>query len=269
MLPPTSSLTGLPVPPWSGKALRRLGEAIRDNLPLPTSGPTYREVVTHYDDLGVCVLNVIENLDWKTLLPGRQIQLASRAKTIDTLRDKLQRDRATPLGNVQDVAGVRFEAEMTLDEQDAVVASIVQAFEHDPACVHDMRATPHAGYRAVHVWLRLPGGRVEVQVRTHIQGAWANAYEELADVVGRFIRYDDALPDNPDLARVVQSMRGTAVEAAVTLEEARNLAARAAERVGADDPAVAQMVKSLQAIEASYTEATHTLRAMFKKMGLV
>jgi ppGpp synthetase/RelA/SpoT-type nucleotidyltranferase len=110
------------------------------------------------------------------------------------IAEKLIRDHATPLQNVQDFAGVRFEANMTLTEQTVVAEAITDMFEHDRNCIHDLRVTPHSGYRAVHVWLRLPAGRVEIQVRTHLQGEWANAYERHADVLGRGIRYGE-LPE--------------------------------------------------------------------------
>ncbi|MEE1621640.1 hypothetical protein ACQ7DA_10665 [Zafaria sp. J156] len=78
---------------------------------------------------------------------------------------------------------------MTLDEQDGVATAIAGLFGHDPTtCIRDIRQAPHSGYRAVHVWLRIPE-RIEVQVRTHLQGMWANMYESAADVLGREIRY--------------------------------------------------------------------------------
>ena len=54
----------------------------------------------------------------------------------------------------------------------------------------------------MHVWLRFPAGRVEVQIRTRGQSAWANAYEQLADTVGRQIRYGST-HDDPDVQDIV------------------------------------------------------------------
>lgn len=111
-------LKDLAPPAWSKSQLRRLGDSIRDGETAPGNCPSYVEVITWYDDLAVTVQDAIRGLDWASLLVGRPAPVfSSRAKTIDTLRDKLRRDRATPLGNVQDVAGVRFECEMTLEEQ--------------------------------------------------------------------------------------------------------------------------------------------------------
>lgn len=101
---------------------------------------------------------------------------------------------------------MRFEAEMSLGEQRAVAETIALLFEHDPEyAVHDLLSTPHSGYRALHVWLRLPE-RVEVQVRAQLQGAWANLYEEAGDLFGRGIRYRGN-PERPEDQAMVEELK--------------------------------------------------------------
>jgi hypothetical protein len=48
----------------------------------------------------------------------------------------------------------------------------------------------------VHVWLALPAGRVEVQIRTLAQSEWANVYEDFGELVGRGIRYGEVHEDS-------------------------------------------------------------------------
>lgn len=195
--------------PWSLKSLRKLGVCIRDDAEIPAFLPTYDEVMVFYNELAAGTQAEIEGWDWAPLLGDRVREVTSRPKTIDTLREKLQRDHATPLPSVQDIAGVRFEAEMTLDEQDAVVEAIAGHFRRpddpDSCRVRDMRDDPHSGYRAVHLWLRLPA-RVEVQVRTHLQGQWANTYEALADIMGRGIRYGE-FPEEKTSRVIVETLQ--------------------------------------------------------------
>ena len=177
-------------PSWTNNELKRLGVYLRDGV-AKGSFPSYDKVRLHYGLLAADVQERIKAQEWKHLLGRQRLEVTSRAKTLDTLREKLRRDRSTPLSNVQDIAGVRFEAEMSLGEQRAVAETIALLFEHDPEyAVHDLLSTPHSGYRALHVWLRLPE-RVEVQVRTQLQGAWANLYEEAGDLFGRGIRYGE------------------------------------------------------------------------------
>jgi len=187
---------------------------------MPDSLPSYDEVMVFYNELAADAQAKIAGLDWASLLGDRVPEVTSRPKTIDTLRQKLRRDRSTPLSSVQDIAGVRFEAEMTLDEQDAVANAIAGYFVHDlEACTRDLRADPHSGYRAVHLWLRLPG-RVEVQIRTHLQGQWANTYEAVADVLGRGIRYNE-LPEDSQGQRLVEALHKLSKDGIGTLENSR------------------------------------------------
>lgn len=218
--------------PWSMNQLKKLGHCIRDDEPVSPGLPNYDDVMVHYNDVGAEVQEEIRRLDWESLLGDKPYEVTSRAKTIDTLREKLRRERTTPLPNVQDIAGVRFEAEMSLDEQDAVVHAIAGLFDHDPTdCVRDLRRTPHSGYRAVHLWLRLPV-RVEVQVRTHLQGEWANTYERLADVFGRNIRYGD-LPDDGTMREATKSLQQVSLELIKYIEISRNEWNRLAARLNA------------------------------------
>lgn len=215
--------------PWSTSALRKLGVCIRDGVPVPAELPAYSEVMLWYTDLAASVQRALSREDWSSILGSTTFEVTSRPKTIDTLREKLLRDRSTPLQNVQDVAGVRLEAEMTLDQQDAVAQHIALVFEQDPEiAIHDLRSNPHSGYRAVHVWLRLDGtlaaeldGRVEVQVRTHLQSQWANMYESAADTLGREIRYD-GMPSQPEQVQLVEALRALSLDNIASLEHSRN-----------------------------------------------
>lgn len=207
--------------PWTTSELRRLSHHIRDETPAGANHPTYGEVMAWYNDLAALVQKRIAELNWPPLLLERQFEVTSRPKTIDTLRQKLQRDHGTPLQSVQDIAGVRFEAEMSLDEQDAVATAICGAFDHDPdVSIRDLRRHAHSGYRGVHIWLKFPS-RVEVQVRTHLQGQWANMYESAADVLGRGIRYDE-LPEGETDRKVVVGLREMSTIRIARIEKDRN-----------------------------------------------
>lgn len=216
--------------PWGTNKLKKLGACIRDETPIPPSLPSYDEVMVFYNDLAAGTQAKIAGLDWGPLLGDRIPEVTSRPKTIDTLRQKLQREKTTQLPSVQDIAGVRFEAEMTLDEQDAVANAIAGLFDHDLAtCRRDMRDDPHSGYRAVHLWLRLPA-RVEVQIRTHLQGQWANTYEAVADVLGRGIRYNE-MPEDEEAKQLVENLQSLSKNAISLLETGRVKVRRIRDRI--------------------------------------
>ena len=205
--------------PWSKTQLRKLGVSIRDGSPLPQNVPGFDEVIVWYNDLASHVQKRVAELDWTPLLEDRAPEITSRAKTIDTLTDKLRRQPNIGLGAIQDIAGVRFEAEMTLREQDSVADAIAQMFGHDPIspCLKDIRATPHSGYRAVHLWLNLEAP-VEVQIRTHLQGEWANMYEAAGDLFGREIRYNDS-PEDIETRTLVEGLQALSTEEIRYLEQ--------------------------------------------------
>jgi ppGpp synthetase/RelA/SpoT-type nucleotidyltranferase len=114
---------------------------------------------------------------------------------VNTLVDKLRRERTMALTTVQDIAGVRVVLRPDRREQDAVVARLSSRFPS--ARVTDRRATPSHGYRAVHLVVDSGGCLVEIQVRTLLQDVWAQLVERIADRWGRGIRYGQE-PEDPD-----------------------------------------------------------------------
>lgn len=127
------------------------------------------------------------------VLPGSNTYIISgRVKTESTLLQKLRRMGATPISNIQDVSGLRFDSSLTLSEQTKVAEVFRNAFLVEGAKrvdIRDLREDSHSGYRAVHLHIRSELGRAEMQVRTALQSKWANLYEEAADIYGRDIRY--------------------------------------------------------------------------------
>ncbi|AMC63433.1 hypothetical protein RN09_1685 [Mycobacterium tuberculosis variant africanum] len=158
-------------PPWSNNAVRRLGVALRDGVDPPVDCPSYAEVMLWHADLAAEVQDRIEGRSWS----ASELLVTSRAKSQDTLLAKLRRRPYLQLNTIQDIAGVRIDADLLLGEQTRLAREIADHFGADQPAIHDLRDHPHAGYRAVHVWLRLPAGRVEIQIRTILQSLWANS----------------------------------------------------------------------------------------------
>lgn len=187
--------------PWSKGQLKRLGKAMVAGVEVPEDCPSYEHVLDYHDDLAAEIAARIELHDWRNFFEG-DFNLSARPKTRDTLVDKLKRRPPhLALHEVQDIAGIRIDsAQLCLTHQRLAAREVAQYFGHETE-VHDLLATPHSGYRAVHVWVRVPAGRAEVQIRTQAQSAWANTYETLADRVGRGIRYG-----KPHRIAIVQQM---------------------------------------------------------------
>lgn len=241
--------------PWSMNQLRRLGKRIRGGIDTGDQSPSYDEVLAWYDELAAYVVGYLWDVDWSPLLRDRRPQVISRVKTIDTLREKLIRAPNFPLPAIQDIAGVRFEADMSLSEQDAIVTAVSGYFEDlgwNTSAIDYRRDGGHSGYRAVHVVLeRSPVGKVEIQVRTHLQGQWANMYEALADRIGRYIRYDE-LPENPEEREVVKFLQGYSLDTIARLERLKSRVAIMADERDVDGggPALVDHAAEVAALEA-------------------
>ena len=192
--------------PWSKKRLKRLGKALVDGAPIPEGCPSYEEVVVHHDDLAAEIAAMIELHEWDNLFES-ELALSARPKTVDTLVEKLRRRPPyLALHEVQDIAGIRIDsAALCLTHQRAAAQEMADYFGYDSE-VHDLLDDPHSGYRAVHVWVRVPAGRAEIQIRTQAQSAWANTYEALAGIVGRGIRYGED-PITPAAENLVVQMQ--------------------------------------------------------------
>jgi ppGpp synthetase/RelA/SpoT-type nucleotidyltranferase len=184
-------------------AVRRLGEALRGGTEPPTGCPPYPDVMLWHTDLAAEIEAQIDNGSWPLradLPPAWRMsafRVSSRAKTQDTLIEKLRRKTTLQLNAVQDIAGVRIDGDLLLGEQTSLAREFANHFGEDVSAIHDLRNGAHAGYRGVHLCLRMPAGRVEIQIRTALQSLWANAYERLADKLGRGIRYGAPINEVP------------------------------------------------------------------------
>ena len=156
----------------------RLGDRLKGaEVVSPEDAALYHEFRAGADDALAVVTTAI------------RVELAlttsSRLKTLESTVAKLRR-QTIKLSQIGDLAGCRFTVD-NLVEQDRSVGAVANLFaEHR---INDIRETPHAGYRAVHLYVRANGRRIEVQIRTLLQDRWANQCEELARGVGLGLKY--------------------------------------------------------------------------------
>lgn len=202
-------------PSWSKKKLHKLGKALLDGSVPPEGCPTYNEVMLWHHELASEVAGIIDRTAW-TSPDARwgdvQLRVSSRGKTIDTLVQKLQRSNYG-LEDIQDLAGVRVDGDFTLSQQSIFAGLLADRFGVEDKGKKDLRDDPHSGYRAFHLWVRCPAGRIEIQIRTAGQSEWANTYERLGDVLGRGIRYGEPA-DSERFQSATTEAREAASEAA-------------------------------------------------------
>lgn len=202
------------------------------------------------------------------------VHVTHRVKTVETLIDKLR--RGTKLSRMQDVVGIRVVGGLHLGEQDELVAQLIRQFVG--AKVDDRRTRPSYGYRAVHVIPTIDGFSVEIQVRTSLQHAWANATEQLADEWGRSIRYGGSPTgaDEIEITRRGQALScwmevsvcmgdiEVAAEAMATELETRVLAALETQQGVPPSVLIRQILASDPSLNHGVTKATDRLGSVLR-----
>lgn len=235
-----------PVPfSFSASAVDKLGQRLANaSVPSPTDLEMLLAVQRDWSGALDAVLAVVsETLSQSP--PDVRLHITHRVKTVEPIVDKLR--RGTRLSRMQDVVGIRIVGPRGLAQQDDVVKRLAARF--DVVRVDDRRSKPSHGYRAVHLVPEIDRLAVEIQVRTGLQHAWANATERLADQWGRTIRYGEP-PTGMDAAEVAERQRALdhwlrAAEAIASIE-------LAAEEMAADlHPRVADATRRDPALSAA------------------
>ena len=240
---------------YSKNAVHRAGSAWRKGEAFDDS--VIDEFLKHHAKLTSEILAVAEESARSLIIPMEKISsgpvkpqsghcsFAARVKTEDTLVQKLRRMDTTPLHRIQDVSGARFDADVTLSEQE----KIAEIFQNDllnagatTVVIKDMRDEPHSGYRAMHLHINAPAGRGELQIRTALQAHWANTYEVAADIYGRSIRYKEFGETAPEEATESVAMMHVVSGEIGKLEK---LADQVGRRVNAGDRRIAQLEEEI------------------------
>jgi ppGpp synthetase/RelA/SpoT-type nucleotidyltranferase len=173
------------VPTLSNSRVDRAGDAIRAYIDDRLES---RDVLDDWDIIGAYrgvhakPLNAVAaNLRYYAEKHTRAgIVVGQRLKRMYTICDKLTREPALRLSQMQDIGGCRV---VLGDERElrALVADLCTQRRWDIVRQYDYIATPKpvSGYRAYHLVVRKERCLVEVQVRTRPQHGWAELVERV------------------------------------------------------------------------------------------
>lgn len=115
--------------------------------------------------------------------------ISVRAKNLGTIEAKLHRQVTLQLSYMRDLAGCRLVVAHGRKDQECAASEIMETFVACSPKYINRIADPRVGYRAIHLAVNLGITRVEIQIRTKLQHAWAEAMERLGDLAGRDVRY--------------------------------------------------------------------------------
>lgn len=224
--------------PFTKGTVNRIGESLKEGE-LPNVDD-YEMVMDWFDELCNQVLQLaVVEVEQYAQIPGTplpfQIRMpvepSARVKTDDTIADKLIRLK-TELSRVQDLAGCRIDMDCGLDALNEASRRLAQYFEKLGAKVatKNYLKEPQQGYRAIHLHLTFPAGRVELQLRTLAQARWANLNEVIGDKFGRQHRYGELTNESNPLYLELVGHAQEVSKSIQSIEEKKTRVLRKAEK---------------------------------------
>lgn len=218
-------------PEYSANKLKKLGKALVQGEDVANSELMKSFMVQHvnltneYTKLLYGVVSKAPDFlypDQFTPFSNWGLEISSRVKSEDTMREKLARSGQHDLSRMRDVSGLRIQGDISRRNQYLLTEKIVGVLESfGLECkLIDRIQEPVQGYRALHIEVNAPAGRTEIQIRTRLQSLWANVSEYAADFFGREIRY--SVPSNPE-AREFSDVLKTLSERHSGVEDSWNL----------------------------------------------
>ena len=145
---------------------------------------------------------------------GLDLDLSRRLKRLPTIEDKLRRLPLMDLSSMQDVGGCRAVLNTQEEVQQVVDRFVANSLKRNkkPDKIKDYVAQPQdSGYRAVHIYTRYHGRRIEVQLRTREQDGWAKIVEDMTSKTGIDFKSGDGPDEVHELLRSLSelgSLRG-------------------------------------------------------------
>ncbi|MDF2995821.1 MAG: hypothetical protein K0R27_1458 [Xanthobacteraceae bacterium] len=201
---------GFPKFEFSKKQVSRAGDALREAIVwAPDAEDDVREIFkianswrdSHLYPMAVMRRALIGHLA-RAKVKGLT---AARIKRMPSIRKKL-RKRPIKLDDIQDLAGCRAILN-SIEDVNSLIQQISLTFPHRATRPDDYIAAPKKdGYRSYHIVFRFTAGadpdaaifegrKVEVQIRTRIQHAWATAVEAVGLFLGEDIKGGGGKPE--------------------------------------------------------------------------
>ena len=171
----------------SGEVLRR-AQASRGSVPSNEEVREAREVIEAYRSAHAAPLHAAYmGLRSCLTTEGLALDASRRLKRLPTIEDKLRRLPTMDLSTMQDIGGCRAVLNTQEQVQRVVERFCANSLKRNRRAdrIRDYVAEPQtSGYRAIHIYTRYHGRRIEVQLRTREQDSWAKIVEDLTSKTG-------------------------------------------------------------------------------------
>jgi len=175
---------------FSKKRVRKAGEILRSMSITPDQIEEVAEALTIAENWRACHSYALQRatmgLRSRVMTStGERGDVSQRLKRIVTIIDKLHREPTMKLDTMRDIAGCRAVVP-TVGAVRLVQRQWQKSFQADRILrVNDYIKSPRSsGYRAVHLYVIYDDLPVEVQIRSHLQHAWAITLEQIGGRLG-------------------------------------------------------------------------------------
>ncbi|WP_214058526.1 RelA/SpoT domain-containing protein [Nocardioides aquaticus] len=196
------------VPEHSNKAVQRASRTIGRGTGTAEEIQAARDVLSNYRLAHAFPLNAVTvTVRQRALAVNPDAVVAERRKRLPTLLDKLRRHPTMSVTTMHDLGGCRVVVE-TIAEVDELVGVLVDLprsqnrVKRVYGYLRDDPGPRDSGYRGVHLVYeygaskpKYHGLRIELQVRTQLQHAWATAVETMDLFSGSELKYGKGDPD--------------------------------------------------------------------------
>lgn len=208
-------MTNWVVPEHSRSQVKRAGELIGAGSVGQADYHDARAKISNFRSAhGYPLLSVYMHVRNKANQLSAEAVVARRMKRLPTILDKLERYPTMNVARMQDLGGCRvilWEVSEVYALVEALYASKSQSkIVHRKDYITEPQAT---GYRGVHLVyeygaskLKYQGLKIEVQIRTSLQHAWATSVETMDLFSGSRLKYNDGDPRMKRYFGVVASL---------------------------------------------------------------
>ncbi len=174
-----------------------------------------QDVLTYFRTIHVPVLNTFQALLRNELKRNKfKGFVAQRLKRTPSIISKLQRENSMQLSRMQDIAGIRVVLESLSDLKRFNDNISQKRLRHNVLSGKDYILTPKkSGYRGIHKIynynsFEFPdsnGLRIELQIRTKLQHAWATAVETMGTFINHSLKSSEGPEEILDFFKIVSS----------------------------------------------------------------
>lgn len=190
------------VPEHSNKAVQRASRMIGKGNGTSEEIQAARDVLSNYRLAHAFPLNAVTvTVRQRALEVNQNAVVAERRKRLPTIIDKLKRHPTMSVTTMQDLGGCRvvFETVAEVDELVGILVDLPRSKNRVKKVYDYLRddlGPRNSGYRGVHLVYEYGaskseyhGLRIELQVRTQLQHAWATAVETMDLFSGSELKY--------------------------------------------------------------------------------